>query len=235
VDWGAFFVKNSLHSAQALHHPLDISRQLWNFEKDLAGTVEVFAGVDEAGRGALAGPVVASAVILGGEPGQWQGIDDSKRISRKKRVLLHDWIMQQAKAVGVGIATVAEIDAFNILHASRVAMGRAIQNMNTHVSLVLVDGTFNPIFVSEPIPSIPVVQGDAKCLSVAAASIVAKVVRDNLMHDLGGKYPQYNFEQHVGYGTKQHLEALATYGPSEIHRTSFGPVQMCMQVRLDLS
>lgn len=228
-------MKNTSHSARLLNHPLDISRQLWNFERDLAGTVEVFAGVDEAGRGALAGPVVASAVILGGEPGDWQGIDDSKRVSKKKRVILHDWILQHAQAVGVGIATVGEIDTLNILHASRLAMGRAIQNMNTHVSLVLVDGTFSPVFVSEPIPSIPVVQGDAKCLSVAAASIVAKVVRDNLMEDLGGKYPEYHFEQHAGYGTKQHLEALNTYGPSKVHRTSFGPVQLCMQVRLDLS
>jgi ribonuclease HII len=220
-------------SIQALtdENLFESTQWMWNFEQELAGSATSFAGVDEAGRGALAGPVVAAAVILGGEPQQWQGIDDSKKLSKKKRSVLHDDIMSRALGVGVGIASAEEIDALNILHASRLAMGRAVRAMGTTVQLLLVDGTYQPVFVGPPIPSITVVSGDAKCLSVAAASIIAKVVRDTMMQALALEFPQYGFAQHVGYGTKQHLESLDQHGPTRLHRTSFSPVRQRTQVR----
>lgn len=219
-------------TARLLHEAAD----KWHFERSLAGSAEFFAGVDEAGRGALAGPVVAASVILGGEPGLWAGIDDSKRISKRRRESLHDFISEHAIAIGVGMASAQEIDTYNILQATRMAMGRAIVAMKRHVQLVLVDGLHSPLFEGPEVPSLPVVDGDAKCLSVAAASIVAKVVRDRLMLEMDSRYPQFGFAHHVGYGTKEHLLALDEHGPADIHRMTFAPVQLRreMQVRLDI-
>jgi ribonuclease HII len=209
--------------------------EMWEFERSLAGTARVVAGVDEAGRGALAGPVVAAAVILSGDPSEWADIDDSKKLSRAKRQRLYEQIRAKALAVGVGMATAEEIDHYNILHASRIAMGRAIAGLGAAASLVLVDGTYSPIFEEgKEIPSIPVVDGDALCLSIAAASIVAKVERDALMERLSEQYPQFGFDQNAGYGTAQHLRALEEYGPTDVHRRSFTPVQRYLQVRLDI-
>ncbi len=207
---------------------------MWEFERSLAGTARRIAGVDEAGRGALAGPVVAAAVVLSDNPAEWADIDDSKKLSRAKRQRLYEKIRANALAVGVGIATAEEIDVYNILHASRIAMGRAIAELEDAASLVLVDGTYSPIYEDKELPSVPVVDGDALCLSIAAASIVAKVERDTLMERLSEQYPHYGFEQNAGYGTAQHLQALAEYGPADIHRRSFGPVQRFLQVRLDI-
>jgi ribonuclease HII len=224
-----------------LRKPAEVTGQLsralemWKFERSLAGSARVVAGVDEAGRGALAGPVVAAAVILSGAPSEWADIDDSKKLSRAKRQRLYEQIRAKALAVGVGMATAEEIDQYNILHASRIAMGRAIAGLGESASLVLVDGTYSPIYEEgKEVPSIPVVDGDALCLSIAAASIVAKVERDALMERLSEQYPQYGFDQNAGYGTVQHLLALEEFGPADVHRRSFAPVQRYLQVRLDI-
>lgn len=214
-----------------------VNHDLWNYEQNLVGTLPpgLFAGVDEAGRGALAGPVYAAAVVLGGVPEDWLGIKDSKLISRKKRELFYDIIRSRAIAVGVGVASLEEIEQLNILHASRTAMGRAIHNLRVATDLVLVDGTYLPLYPSGPSsPGLAVVDGDAKCISIAAASIVAKVERDRHMEELGYLYPHYGFDRHVGYGTSQHLAMLRQYGPTPCHRNKFGPVKEFEQLRLDV-
>jgi ribonuclease HII len=208
--------------------------EMFKFERSLAGTAPTWAGVDEAGRGALAGPVVAAAVILGTDPALFAEVNDSKTLTRVKRERLYEHIVCHALAVGVGMASVEEIDRYNILHASRMAMARALSALDTNVSLALVDGTYSPLYEGPVIPSIPVVDGDAKCLSIAAASIVAKVHRDRLMAELGDTYPQYGFAQNAGYGTPVHLKALDKHGPTEYHRRSFAPVQRYLQARLDI-
>ncbi|OFW78670.1 MAG: ribonuclease HII [Alicyclobacillus sp. RIFOXYA1_FULL_53_8] len=208
---------------------------MWNYERSVVGDLSpgLVAGVDEAGRGALAGPVYAAAVVLGGVPDDWQGIKDSKLISRKKRELLYDLIRSRALAVGVGVANLEEIDRLNILHASRTAMGRAIHNLPVAAGFVLVDGTYLPLYPSGfSSPGLAIVDGDAKCISIAAASIVAKVERDRHMEELGHLYPHYGFDRHVGYGTSQHLAMLRQYGPSPCHRNTFGPVKESEQLRL---
>jgi ribonuclease HII len=207
---------------------------MFEFERSLAGTTSTWAGVDEAGRGALAGPVVAAAVILGTDPALFAEVNDSKTLTRVKRERLYDHIVRHALAVGVGMASVEEIDRYNILHASRMAMARALSALDTDVALALVDGTYSPLYEGPAIPSIPVVDGDAKCLSIAAASIVAKVHRDRLMAELGDTYPQYGFAQNAGYGTPVHLKALDEHGPTACHRRSFAPVQRYLQARLDI-
>lgn len=210
---------------------------LWRYEQTLVPNVEngMYAGVDEVGRGALAGPVYAAAVILDGASGGWFGVNDSKQLSRKKRETWYHYIHKNAIAVGVGIATVEEIDAMNILHASRLAMGRAIENLGIRVEFVLVDGIYMPLYEkSEPRQGSTVIDGDAKCLSIAAASIIAKVERDRYMTELSSLFPQYGFESHVGYATSLHLEKLKAFGPSACHRRSFAPVKNFQQLRLDI-
>ncbi|MCL6637215.1 MAG: ribonuclease HII [Alicyclobacillus sp.] len=194
-----------------------------------------YAGVDEAGRGALAGPVVAAAVVLGRPARWWQGLDDSKRLTAAQRERLYRCICGEAQAWAVGWATVAEIERYNILHATRLAMARAVQGLPLTVDVVLVDGPYAPWWHSdwEPV-TLTVVDGDARCLSIAAASVVAKVERDRRMAAWASLYPEYGFERHAGYSTQLHVEALARYGPSPLHRPSFGPVQRSLQRRLDL-
>ncbi|WP_245575713.1 ribonuclease HII [Alicyclobacillus contaminans] len=212
--------------------PMEKVHSMWRFERALAGTAEHLAGVDEAGRGALAGPVVAAAVVLGQAPDAFVGVDDSKKLSRAKREALYDIICRNARAVSIGIASSEEIDASNILQASRLAMARAMEALETTVSLVLVDGPYAPLYGDRTWPSIPVVDGDAKCLSIAAASVVAKVYRDRLMAELAESYPEYGFDQNAGYGTPVHLAALQKFGPAACHRKSFAPVQRHLQARL---
>ena len=178
------------------------------------------AGVDEAGRGPLAGPVVAAAVILNPQV-KINGLADSKRLSEKKRLSLHEEIKAKALSWAVGRAEVAEIDQINILQATFLAMRRAVLALAIEPYKVLVDGNRCPRlpFIAES-----VVGGDASVEAISAASILAKVTRDKEMKDLDRLYPHYNFARHKGYGTRDHLARLQRYGPSPIHRVSFRPV-----------
>lgn len=176
-------------------------------------------GIDEAGRGPLAGPVYAAAVILpiGLEI---EGLNDSKKLSEKKREQLFPIICEKAIAYSIGIATEKEIDEINILNATFLAMKRAVEGLSVKPDYALIDGNRYPK-ISNDIKEEVVVKGDAKSMSIAAASILAKVSRDRFMLEITKEYPQYCFEQHKGYGTKLHYEKILEYGPSPIHRMTF--------------
>ncbi|MFH0724983.1 MAG: ribonuclease HII [Pseudomonadota bacterium] len=181
----------------------------------------LIAGIDEAGRGPLAGPVVASAVIL--PPGfNTTGIDDSKKLTPKKRAFLYDVIFDGAVAVGVGIVHEAKIDELNILRASLLAMDRAVARLPLRPDYLLIDGPF-PITTDLPQELLP--KGDARSVSIAAASIIAKVTRDRLMETYHDAYPQYGFLRHKGYPTRDHREAIRVFGACPIHRRSFKGVK----------
>ena len=175
-------------------------------------------GVDEAGRGPLAGPVCAAAVIL---PDDCiiEGLNDSKKISEKKRELLYDVIVEKALAFSVAYGTLEEIEKYNILEATYIAMNRAIEGLKIKADFALIDGNRVPKGIT--IPCETVVKGDSKSYSIAAASILAKVTRDRLMMEYDKKYPEYLFATHKGYGTKAHYEAIKQHGVCEIHRLSF--------------
>ena len=173
-------------------------------------------GVDEAGRGPLAGPVCAAAVILNEEI---EGLNDSKKLSEKKRETLFDEIKEKSVSFSIAFASVEEIEEYNILNATYLAMNRAIEGLNIKADFALIDGNRVPTGITVPCET--VVKGDAKSCSVAAASILAKVTRDRLMLEEDKKYPQYNFKKHKGYGTKEHTDAILKYGLSPIHRPSF--------------
>ncbi len=193
----------------------------FEFEDDLrARGLCRIAGVDEAGRGPLAGPVVASAVVLdtGNIPA---GLNDSKALSAKKRGAALDMILATAD-VGIGVASVEEIDEINILRASHLAMVRAIEALSSPPDHVLIDGNLVPRELS--LPATPIVKGDSRSLSIAAASIVAKTRRDAIMWDLAQQYPGYGWERNQGYPTKCHKEALRNLGVTPHHRRSFKPV-----------
>jgi len=179
---------------------------------------KMICGVDEAGRGPLAGPVFAAAVILD-DSCKIQGIDDSKKLSEKKRDLLFDIIKEKAVAFCIASASVEEIEEMNILNATFLAMRRAIHGLNSKVDFVLVDGNMVPRELD--IPALAIVKGDSKSMSIAAASILAKVSRDRYMLLLDKQYPEYQFAKHKGYGTKLHIELIKKYGISQIHRNSF--------------
>ena len=178
----------------------------------------VVCGVDEAGRGPLAGPVFAGAVILP-EGCIINGVNDSKKLSEKKREELYDIITKTALSWGIGFATEQEIDTLNILQATFLAMERAIEKLTLMPQLALIDGNQAPPMKDIPVRTI--VHGDGCCECIAAASILAKVSRDRLMRKLDGIYPEYGFAKHKGYGTKQHRQALLEYGPCPIHRKTF--------------
>lgn len=178
-------------------------------------------GIDEAGRGPLAGPVVAAAVVL---PPDYElpGLNDSKKLTAKKREALYELLMADARVLKcVAEASVQEIDELNILRATHLAMARAAQGIAPAVDFCLIDGLAVPNF---PLPSLNLVKGDARCLSIAAASVLAKVTRDRYMQRLAAEFPQYGFDRHAGYGTKAHLEAIRTHGVTIHHRRSFAPV-----------
>ncbi len=177
----------------------------------------VVCGVDEAGRGPLAGPVYAAAVILT-DGLEDLGINDSKKMSEKKREQLFDVITDNATAYGIGFATEKEIDEINILNATFLAMRRAVEAMGVKPDLVLVDGNRKPNTGYE---ELTLVKGDAKSISISAASILAKVSRDRYMKELAQRHPEYKFEQHKGYGTKLHYEMIEQYGILPDHRLSF--------------
>jgi len=178
------------------------------------------AGLDEAGRGPLAGPVVAAAVIL---PTRCRlaGVDDSKQVSELERTRLYEVIIQRARAVAVGVATEQEIDSLNILEATRLAMSRALASLTPSADCLLIDAVTLPNLA---IPSRSIIKGDTLSMSIAAASIVAKVTRDRMMAMYHQAYPVYNFLSHKGYGTEEHLQRLAQHGPCAIHRRTFAPV-----------
>ena len=176
-------------------------------------------GVDEVGRGPLAGPVISAAIILNKEKIP-EGINDSKKLSKKKREVINEELISQ-HSFAIGIASVEEIDKINILQASLLAMKRAVLNLNIKPQTILVDGNKLPDLEYN---MYPIIKGDSKSISIAAASIIAKVYRDKLMQDLSLQYPGYYWEKNSGYGTKQHLLALDNLGVTPIHRKSFAPI-----------
>jgi ribonuclease HII len=195
---------------------------LWRYEKEasLKGFKAV-AGVDEAGRGPLAGPVVAAAVILPPD-GALKGVDDSKKLTAIRRDELFALIQKTAVSFGVGQASVQEIDEINIYRASQLAMKRAIEALHVIPDFLLTDAM--PLPALSQIPQKPLIHGDALSSSIAAASILAKVSRDRMMEEMHTKYPQYGFDGHKGYGTEIHVKALQDYGVCPEHRLTFGPV-----------
>lgn len=190
------------------------------FETELYNNgINFIAGIDEVGRGPLVGPVVTAAVIL---PKDFydERINDSKKLTEKKRELLYDVIMENALSVGIGMSSPEVIDEINILNATKKAMIEAINNLSVKPEHLLIDA----VKLDINIPQTSIIKGDAKSESIAAASIIAKVTRDRMMVELDKKYPMYDFKHNKGYGTKKHIEALYQYGPIEEHRKSFAPV-----------
>lgn len=210
---------------------LEFERQAW---KD---GYKRLAGVDEVGRGPLAGPVVAAAVVFNREfleaeaGGLLAEVNDSKQVPERKREAIYSFLTSSPHVeIGIGSAEPPEIDKLNIANATYVVMARALQQLSPLPDHVLVDGL--------PVPGLPcsstaIVQGDARSLSIAAASIIAKVVRDRIMRELDGVYPNYGFAKHKGYGTREHMKALFEYGPSPIHRFSFRPVRDAGRISLN--
>lgn len=191
---------------------------LWEIEHQcFESGCQIVCGVDEAGRGPLAGPVCAAAVILPPDL-EIPGLNDSKKLTDKKRRELFDVITTEAVAYGIALVGEKEIDEINILQATFRAMEQAVNRMDVHPDLVLIDGNRAPAL---PMPVKTVIKGDSLSASIAAASILAKVTRDRLMEQLDEKYPEYGFATHKGYGTKRHYEALREFGPCEIHRKTF--------------
>lgn len=194
------------------------SVDLWQIERSLfAQGIHPIAGIDEAGRGPLAGPVCAAAVILP-EGLVIEGLNDSKKLSDKKRRALYDIIINQAVAYGIALVDEKTVDEINILQATFLAMRQAAEQLTVQPALALVDGNRAP---GLRVPVQTVVKGDSLSANIAAASILAKVTRDRLMERLGAEYPQYGFAVHKGYGTKAHYAALREYGPCPIHRMTF--------------
>ncbi|MEL0611740.1 ribonuclease HII [Marinomonas arenicola] len=187
---------------------------------------DLLAGADEAGRGPLAGEVVAAAVIL--DPNKpIAGLADSKKLTEKKREALFVEIQEKALAYAVASASIEEIDQLNILHASMLAMSRAVNQLSVRAEHVLIDG--NRVPKDLPCPAEAVVKGDARHAAISAASILAKVTRDRDIVKMAAQYPQYGFEKHKGYPTAQHLAALELYGITPIHRRTFGPVKKFLE------
>jgi len=197
-------------------------KDLWIFEKEAAGKgCKDIAGLDESGRGPLAGPVVSAAVIL---PAKFRDSDitDSKKLSAKKRQQLYGVIYAHAVSIGIGIVDPVEIDRINILQASLLAMAMAVKNLDPRPDYLLIDGIFP---ISTDLPQQPIAKGDALSISIAAASIIAKVTRDRLMQKYHHYYPQFDFPKHKGYPTQAHKEAIRKFGCCPIHRKSFRGVK----------
>ena len=198
----------------------------YGLERQQGGIV---CGVDEVGRGPWAGPVLTAAVIL--DPKKIpEGLNDSKKLTKKKREALYPLIMKTAH-VAFGKATVEEIDEHNILQATMIAMRRAVENLEPKPDYILVDGTTLPTL---PCPASAIKKGDNISLSIAAASIIAKVKRDFLMKELGKIYPEYGWEKNAGYGTAHHQKALSLVGPSRFHRKSFAPISKLLKAGINI-
>ena len=201
---------------------MDSIQGLWEFENQARNRgFTCIAGVDEAGRGPLAGPVVSAAVILpyGCAP---EGADDSKKLTPKKRETLYESIYQQALSIGIGIVDPPEIDRINILQAALLSMKMSVANLTPQPDYLLIDGPFG---IESPLPQSPIKHGDALSASIACASVVAKVTRDRLMQRYDHEFPGFGFARHKGYGTKAHKEAISVQGPCLIHRRSFKGVK----------
>ncbi len=190
---------------------------LFEYDKAIRNNYAVICGVDEAGRGPLAGDVYAAAVILDNDV-YIDGLNDSKKLTERKRELLYDEIISKAKAYCIATASVVEIEEFNILQATFMAMRRAVEGLDVIPDMVLVDGNREPGLSCQ---MQTVIKGDGLSASIAAASVLAKVSRDRYMAEIAKKYPEYCFEKHKGYGTKLHNELILKYGPSPVHRMSF--------------
>ena len=202
---------------------------LWRTERELRaqGFVHI-AGVDEAGCGPIAGPVVAAAAIFA-DSCRLPGLADSKLLKAEERERLFELIHKKALCVGVGIADVRTVDRINVLSAAHLAMHEAIAKLALQPDLLLVDGRGLP---GGSLPQRAIIKGDRTCASIAAASIVAKVIRDRMMQELDAQYPEYGFAQHKGYGTKEHMARLMEHGPCPEHRRSFAPVRAALQGHL---
>ena len=195
---------------------------LWQYEKELHNQgINIIGGTDEAGRGPLYGPVVAACVVL---PKDFvlDGLNDSKKLSEKKRNAFYDYIVENT-IYGIGIVSPEEIDKINIYEASRQAMTIAIKQVQKQISLEYVLSDAMPINID--IPVMPIIKGDAKSFSIAAASVIAKVTRDRILYEVDKEYPEYGFKNHKGYPTKKHLEAINKYGLIEGYRKTYGPVK----------
>lgn len=199
------------------HKEQERLEKMLEFERKYGDTFSCICGIDEAGRGPFAGPVVAGTVIL--PVGlKIEGLNDSKQVSPKRREELYDIIMDQAVSVGVGMASPGRIDEINILQATYEAMKHAVEDLDVVPDLLLNDAVTIPQI---PIRQVGIIKGDGRSLSIAAASIIAKVTRDRMMVDYDEIYPEYGFAKNKGYGSKEHIEALKKYGPCPIHRSTF--------------
>lgn len=198
------------------------SMDLWQYEKDLqAKGINIIGGTDEAGRGPLYGPVVAACVVLP-QGFELEGLNDSKKLSEKKRNIFYDYIVENT-IYGIGIVSPEEIDKINIYEASRKAMIKAIREVQKQIPLEYVLSDAMPIDIDVPV--MPIIKGDAKSASIAAASVIAKVTRDRILYEVDNKHPEYGFKNHKGYPTKKHLEAINKYGLIEGYRKTYGPIK----------
>lgn len=195
---------------------------LWQYEKDLqAKGINIIGGTDEAGRGPLYGPVVAACVVLP-QGFELEGLNDSKKLTEKKRNIFYDYIVENT-IYGIGIVSPEEIDKINIYEASRKAMVEAIRKVQKQIPLEYVLSDAMPIDIDVPV--MPIIKGDAKSVSIAAASVIAKVTRDRILYEIDKKHPEYGFKNHKGYPTKKHLEAINKYGLIDGYRKTYGPIK----------
>lgn len=202
---------------------------LYKYERELyKQNINLIGGIDEVGRGPLIGPVVAACVILP-KNFKLEGLTDSKKLSEKKRNMFNEIILDKAISIGIGVVDEKQIDELNIYNATKVAMKKAIDNMDIKPEHVLIDAM--PLDLE--MPSTSIIKGDSKSITIAAASVVAKVYRDNLLVELDKKYPMYGLKQNKGYPTKKHLDAIKEYGICKYHRLSFGPVNKYKDKRID--
>lgn len=217
-------VQKAVKSFERRQEKLRLKREAFqrrfSYEKEFWQEKKLVAGVDEVGRGPLAGPVVTAAVILD-ENFDLLDVNDSKKLTPEKRLALYPQILSQAVSVSVGVKSSKIIDEVNIYEADRLAMAQAVDNLDRRPDVLLVDAMDVPV----NIPQVKLIKGDAKSNSIAAASIIAKVFRDQLMDDYDQLYPEYCFKHNAGYGTADHLKALREFGPTPIHRMSFAPVR----------
>ena len=195
---------------------------LWQYEKDLQSKgIKIIGGTDEAGRGPLYGPVVAACVVLP-QNFKLDGLNDSKKLTEKKRNIFYDYIVKNT-IYGIGVVSPEEIDKINIYEASRKAMIIAIKQVQKQIKLEYVLSDAMPIKID--IHVLPIVKGDAKSITIAAASVIAKVTRDRMLYEIDKKYPEYGFKNHKGYPTKKHLEAINKYGLIDGYRKTYGPIK----------
>ena len=204
---------------------------LWKYEKELYSQgINFIGGTDEAGRGPLFGPVVAACVVL---PKDFvlEGLTDSKKLSAKKRELFYDYIIKNSIAAEVAVVSAKQIDKINIYNASKKAMTMAVNKVNKKIKLQHVLTDAMPLELN--IPATPIIKGDAKSISIAAASVIAKVTRDKMLLEIDKKHPEYGFKNHKGYPTKHHLEALEKYGLIEGYRKTYGPIKKILETKND--